>query len=57
MDRKINSRIGKTSAVFGQLKDRVYLIRKLKLSTEIKVSNALVVFTHSYIVPRPGLRT
>ena len=43
LDREINSRISKSSGAFGQLKDRVYLNRNIKLSTKVKVYHAIVV--------------
>ena len=43
LDREINNRISKASAAFGQLKDRVYLNRNLKLATKIKVYHAIVI--------------
>ena len=43
LDRELNNRLCKASAAFGQLKDRVYLNRNLKLSTKIRVYHAIVV--------------
>ena len=43
IEREINNRISKASAAFGQLKDRVYLNRNLKLKTKIKVYEAIVL--------------
>ena len=48
LDREISYRIRKASAAFGQLKDRVYLNRNLKLATKINVYNAIVVSTLLY---------
>ena len=43
LDREINNRISRASAAFGQLSVRVYLNRNLKLSTKIKVYQAIVI--------------
>ena len=43
LDREINNRISKASASFGQLSERVYLNRNIKLSTKIKVYQAIVI--------------
>ena len=48
LDREINNRISKASAAFGQLKDRVYLNRNLKLATQMKVYNATMISTRLY---------
>ena len=43
IDREINNRISRASAAFGQLTGRVYLNRNLKLSTKIRVYQAIVL--------------
>ena len=43
LDREISNRMSRASAAFGQLKDRVYLNRNLKLATKIKVYHAIVI--------------
>ena len=43
LDREVNSRISRASAAFGHLSDRVYLNRNLKLTTKIKVYQAIVL--------------
>ena len=43
LERELNNRLCKASAAFGQLKDRVYLNRNLKLATKIRVYHAIVV--------------
>ena len=42
-DKEITSRIGKASAAFGQLRERVYLNRSLHLTTKVAVYNAIVL--------------
>ena len=39
---EINKRISRASAAFGQLKDRVYLNKNIRLNTKIKVYEAIV---------------
>ena len=43
IEREITNRISRASSAFGQLKDRVYLNRNLKLSTKMKVYEAIVL--------------
>ena len=43
LDREINNRISRASAAFGQLTERVYLNRNLKLPTKIRVYQAIVL--------------
>ena len=49
LEREINSRIGKASAAFGQLKHRIYLNRNLKLSTNIRMYNAKMILVLLYV--------
>ena len=48
IEREVTHRISRASAAFGCLKDRVYLNRHLKLSTKIRVYNAIVISTLLY---------
>ena len=48
VDHKINYRISRASAAFGQLKERVYLNKNLQLCTKMKVYNAIVLTTLLY---------
>ena len=43
LDRELNNRINKASAAFGQLKEKVYLNRNLKIGTKIRVYQAIVI--------------
>ena len=43
LDKEINRRISKASASFGQLSERVYLNRNLKLAAKIEVNQAIVI--------------
>ena len=43
IDRELTNRISRASAAFGQLKDRVYLNRNLKLTTKLRVYEAIVL--------------
>ena len=43
LEREVSNRISKTRAEFGQLAERVYLNRNLKLPTKIKVYQAIVL--------------
>ena len=48
IDRDINHRVSRASAAFGQLKDRVYLNKNLRLGTKMKVYEAIVLSTLLY---------
>ena len=43
LEREVSNRISKASAAFGQLAERMYLNRNLKLPTKIKVYQAIVL--------------
>ena len=43
VDTEIINRIGKASASFGQLRERVYLNRDLSIKTKMSVYNAIVL--------------